>query len=1111
MAITYTWKPVGGGQNWTTAANWSPVGIPGSLDTAVVVLTGTLLGDNQSVGTLFLSGGTLGQLSDVLTAGTAELLGGTDIVGALDATTADFVATTTIDGLVAATGAVTVGGTATGTVDIGGAGSLTAGSLLVGGNSGVVGLLQSTGIGGFAVAGGATLGASGTGDLSLVNAFGASVGANLVAGLNGGSAAALSLTLVSILNVAGNATLGAGGSVTTTIDTGSVLSITGGLTVAASAGSVGSIDVSGDSLSGGTLSVGGDATLFAGGTGTLVAENSGEFDLVGGTTLSNRVFLGGGTLIARGGGAINANAIVMSNGAALQVLSGARVNLRGADVGTLAGGPVGLVANGAVTVTGAALDTTVGVNAAQIIVGDGPSGGGTGLLSLGTTASVTDSALILGYGTGNQGVLVVASGANLSQTSGGLTIGDAGAGTLTLSGASVISDAGNAVIGALAGGTGTASLRDSGATWSVGGTLSVGGAGAGTLSLGTAATGGPNLSTGVLMVGANAGGVGRMTVANSAVVTDNAALIVGEGGAGSLELDAANVSAAAIILGDAAGSSGTLNVASASATLAATSSLVVGNSGSGTFVLGAGVSFNEGHGIDVGALAGGSGSLLVNGTLSTTGSNLRVGVAGSGQMNVAAAGSVSVNGAFAVGSAGTGSGSVTLMGGSISAASLAVGASSAILGSGSLAVAGVSNNAGQIVASGGTLRLNAALTGTGSLQIGGASVLELIQGAPTSQSIVFQASGASELLELVAPKAVSSVIKGFGSHTTIDLLGTTHTLTQSYAYNTTSHVLTVSDLGTVEASFTFDATMPNTSFQLIGDGLGTGTDIIPCFCAGTRIGTVLGPVPVEALVVGDRVVTAGGRVRPIIWIGRRSYEGRFVAANPQLQPVRICAGALGGGVPKRDLFVSPLHALLIDGVLVPAGGLVNGRSIRRLREAADLRYYHIELAEHDVLLAEGAPAESFLDLENGQMFENGHLRPAAAGGPARQSCAPRIEGGPLFDAIRARLGGAMAATGGGALRGNLERADRHGVEGWASDGSGRPAELEVLVDGFAMARTWAASYRIDLDRAGLADGACGFAVRFDPSLPTGEHDVVVRRVQDGALVPGAPRHVALAA
>jgi len=144
----------------------------------------------------------------------------------------------------------------------------------------------------------------------------------------------------------------------------------------------------------------------------------------------------------------------------------------------------------------------------------------------------------------------------------------------------------------------------------------------------------------------------------------------------------------------------------------------------------------------------------------------------------------------------------------------------------------------------------------------------------------------------------------------------------------------------------------------------------PCFLRGTLILTEAGEKPVEKLAIGDKVMTLSGDAKPIYWIGRRAYNGRFVRGNREVLPICVAAGALADGTPARDLFLSPHHAFFIDGVLVPAWHLVNGANIVQLEEVEHVEYFHIELEAHDIILAEGAPAETYLNCNNRSMFQN---------------------------------------------------------------------------------------------------------------------------------------------
>jgi len=143
-----------------------------------------------------------------------------------------------------------------------------------------------------------------------------------------------------------------------------------------------------------------------------------------------------------------------------------------------------------------------------------------------------------------------------------------------------------------------------------------------------------------------------------------------------------------------------------------------------------------------------------------------------------------------------------------------------------------------------------------------------------------------------------------------------------------------------------------------------------CFMPGTRIATPQGERAVEELAIGDMVLTHEGRAAPIRWIGRKTVSLVF-ADKLRTVPVRVRAGALGENVPVRDLLLSPDHALMVAGVLVQAGALVNGTTIvRETNVPSSFVYYHVELADHALILAEGTPAETFIDNVDRMAFDN---------------------------------------------------------------------------------------------------------------------------------------------
>ncbi|MGJ4952594.1 Hint domain-containing protein [Bradyrhizobium sp. HKCCYLS20291] len=143
-----------------------------------------------------------------------------------------------------------------------------------------------------------------------------------------------------------------------------------------------------------------------------------------------------------------------------------------------------------------------------------------------------------------------------------------------------------------------------------------------------------------------------------------------------------------------------------------------------------------------------------------------------------------------------------------------------------------------------------------------------------------------------------------------------------------------------------------------------------CFYAGTQIKTPDGEVAVETLKRGDQVRTHDGRVATVDWLGVQTVSLRF-ADRLRVLPIRIKAGALGDNVPARDLLVSPDHAILVEGALIHAGALVNGTSIVRETDVpTTFTYYHVEVEDHSLILAENTPAETFVDNIDRLHFDN---------------------------------------------------------------------------------------------------------------------------------------------
>jgi hypothetical protein len=171
-----------------------------------------------------------------------------------------------------------------------------------------------------------------------------------------------------------------------------------------------------------------------------------------------------------------------------------------------------------------------------------------------------------------------------------------------------------------------------------------------------------------------------------------------------------------------------------------------------------------------------------------------------------------------------------------------------------------------------------------------------------------------------------------------------------------------------------------------------------CFLKGTKILTAEGERKIEDLRAGDMLPTMFGGLRPIQWIGRYPFRKSDPsrAWMKEALPIRIARSALAPNVPHADLYVTALHGVLLDGVLVPAEMPINGATIARYEpESDELEFFHIKLESHDVVYAEGAPAETLLTVEESAANFAEYFRQYGAPATDEARCAPyvHIQGG----------------------------------------------------------------------------------------------------------------------
>jgi len=762
-----------------------------------------------------------------------------------------------------------------------------------------------------------------------------------------------------------------------------------------------------DSLGNGGIAMSGAAALDNAGLWEKTAGNA-TGTLAGGITSSGTIAVADGTLLFTGadtfsglltgaGAVALAGTATLGAGLALDVAefsleNGASVDLAGnlAISGAFQLGPGATLAAGAETLAlaGPALlaGTLIGSGALDITGSAEASGwqvGGSGTIALAGTLTA-DGSLTLGLASGDSPSLDIAAGgvfdlnadADLN-TLGTLAIANAGVleKTAGLGLSYLFANLDNK--GTLAVARGTLSLASGSTT--LGGAL----AGAGTLDL----TAGPSPSAAgavsfYTLEAGTALSLGGLGVTAGAELTDQAG--ASYGGAFTLAPGA------------------TLDPNNTTLSLTGGASLDGAIDGAGTVAV-SGNAEAGGLAISGGAVVADSGTLLLDGALT-------LGAASSaGQLVIAAGATAEITADAAL--TGYNASPISNAGllekmaglGASSFSGVLANAGTVLAARGTLDITGTLQNDALAEAIGGTLVLanNLAATGgqSGTLAIGAGGDAVLEGALAGSETIDFTAAQA--LLTLPDPGQVFGPIEGFSEGDTIDFTAAAFTAgadSLSYANGT----LAIADQGAPVAALAMPGNYTGANFALASDGAG-GTALLfappPCFAAGTRLETQAGPVAVEDLRPGERVLLAGGGFGEIGWIGSREIDAARHPHPARVGPIRVLAGAFARRVPRRDVVLSPDHAIFAAGFLVPVKLLVNGASIRE-EKGGRVRYFHVELARHAVLLAEGLPVESYLDTGDRALFAT---PPPALPPAASARCAPLLLSGPALAALQGRL------------------------------------------------------------------------------------------------------------
>ncbi|MFW6684489.1 Hint domain-containing protein [Komagataeibacter intermedius] len=317
-------------------------------------------------------------------------------------------------------------------------------------------------------------------------------------------------------------------------------------------------------------------------------------------------------------------------------------------------------------------------------------------------------------------------------------------------------------------------------------------------------------------------------------------------------------------------------------------------------------------------------------------------------------------------------------------------------------VDGLSNNligvltGATITADGGTISMSGEDTisvlscATYNIENGGTLMINQVEGesaiAALGASSVNFGTGGGTLI--ITPGSNVSIlefpsINGFDQPgATIEIPDATAIASVSQSGSDTDIVTTTGQTIQVQGDF-YDYATQHNLFQSTSDGNlyisttpmnSTGDNgVLVCFLAGSMIATPDGAIAVEKIKENDTVLALvnGQHVpRTVVWAGKAQASVRAGVADDEAgYPVRIRQNAISDGVPYKDMLITTEHCLFFNGRFIPARMLVNGRSVLYDYSITSYEYYHIELEEHAIIMADGMLTESYLDTGNRRAFQ----------------------------------------------------------------------------------------------------------------------------------------------